>query len=1110
MPLDKTIKRCLVLGSGSIKIGQAGEFDYSGSQVLKALKEEGIYTVLINPNIATIQTDPQLSDKVYLLPINVYYVEEVIKKEQIDSIMLAFGGQTALNVGVQLAKQGILDKYNVRVLGTPIKAIEETEDRELFRQAMKRAGIEVAKSETTTKLDDALKIAEQIGFPIMVRVAYTLGGEGSGPAYNKEELIEKVSTGLARSMIQQVIIEEYLGGWKEIEYEVVRDNNDNTITICNMENFDPVGIHTGESIVIAPSQTLTNDEYHMLRNASINVIRQLNIYGECNIQYALNPISNRFIAIEVNARLSRSSALASKATGYPLAYIAAKIALGYNLDEIKNKVTGITTACFEPALDYVVLKIPRWDFQKFRRVSRQIGSQMKSVGEVMAIGRNFEEVLQKAIRMLDINMNGVVLNDPEFLPEKSIEELKEELKNPTDLRVFYIAEAIKKGISIDEIYELSKIDKWFLNKIKHITEIENLLTNISILTDDKLKEKVIKYAKKYGFSDSQIAKAMKCDSIKIRRFRYLHGIIPITKQIDTLAAEWPVNTNYLYLTYGGLTDDLDYSNNLPKLINGIPRKIVVLGSGVYRIGSSVEFDWGCVNMAWALKKLGVQEVIMINYNPETVSTDYDVSDKLYFEELSGERVIDILEKEKPYGTVVSVGGQIGNNLTQKFSKYDEVFRKLNLQILGTQGKDINRAENRKLFSEVLDQLGIPQPQWKSLKTKEDALKFASEVGYPVLVRPSYVLSGAAMNVAQDEEELSKYLDLAAKVSKDNPVVITKFFENAREVDVDGVADQENVFIGAIIEHVEDAGVHSGDATMSIPPITLQYRTVERIKIISEKLAKALNIKGPFNIQYLVKDNQISVIECNLRSSRSMPYVSKTRGINLIRLAAEIILGKKIPPYLLDYPYGNYVSVKVPQFSFMRLDKADPRLGVEMASTGEVACLGDNFPQALIRALTAVDMVIPIKTASILITVAGEKLKYDMIPIAKKFEKLGFTIYSTYGTREVLLNAGLKNVVLVGKLRHPEHKPNIRELLTSRKIDIVINIPRPTIIESKFQQIMEDEYKIRRLAIEYNIPCITNKQLASALADAIEDYRKTSSRILSLNEYHNLCLKNTYW
>ncbi|MBD3353850.1 MAG: carbamoyl-phosphate synthase (glutamine-hydrolyzing) large subunit [Candidatus Lokiarchaeota archaeon] len=1110
MPLDKTIEKCLVLGSGAIKIGQAGEFDYSGSQVLKALQEEGIYTILINPNIATIQTDPELSDRVYLLPVNLRYVKAVIEKERPDSIMLAFGGQTALNVGVQLKQEGVLNKYGVRVLGTPISAIEETEDRELFRQAMIKAGVQIAKSGSATSLDKSIELAEEIGFPLMLRVAFTLGGRGSGVAYNMEQFKTMVNRALAQSMIAQVLVEEYMGGWKEIEYEVVRDNEDNTLTVCNMENIDPVGIHTGESIVIAPSQTLTNEEYHMLRTASINVIKQLGVVGECNIQYALHPRSKEFRAIEVNARLSRSSALASKATGYPLAYVAAKIAIGYNLDEISNKVTDVTTACFEPALDYVVLKIPRWDLQKFRRVSRQIGTQMKSVGEVMAIGRNFEEVLQKAIRMLDVGLKGEVCNSKNLLPEKTREEIEEELKHPTDRRIFYVADAIKMGVSIDEIYKLSWIDKWFLYKIENIVEIEDMLGQINLLTDDQIKNKAIRYAKKFGFSDGQIAIAMNTDTVKIRNLRRRYSIVPVVKQIDTLAAEWPAATNYLYMTYGGTSDDLDFEKSHEYFKDPTKKKIVVLGSGVYRIGASVEFDWGCVNMAWALKKQGVEEVIMINYNPETVSTDYDVSDKLYFEELSGERVMDILEKEKPFGTVVSVGGQIGNNLTQKFTKYREVFRKLNLEILGTEGRDINRAENRAMFSGILDQLSIAQPQWKALSSKEEALDFASEVEYPVLIRPSYVLSGAAMNVAQNEAELSKYLDLATLVSKDNPVVITKFFTNAREIDVDGISDGETVFIGAVAEHVENAGVHSGDATMSIPAITLQFRTTERVKLTAEKIARALNIRGPFNIQFLVKNNQISVIECNLRSSRSMPYVSKTRGINLMRLAAEVILDKKIPKEILDYPYGNYVVTKVPQFSFMRLDKADPRLGVEMASTGEVACIGDTFPRALIRSMRAVDMDVPIENANCLITVAGAKLKRDMIPIAKKFEKLGFNIFSTKGTAVVLKNAGIKDVQIVGKIRNPDIKPNILDMLVNRKFDLVINIPRPTIIESKFEKIMRDEYTIRRKAVEFKIPCITNKQLASALADAIEEYRQTPSRVLSLNEYHDRCLKDIYW
>ncbi|MHA1729542.1 MAG: carbamoyl-phosphate synthase (glutamine-hydrolyzing) large subunit [Promethearchaeota archaeon] len=1109
MPRDPTIKKTLVLGSGSIKIGQAGEFDYSGSQVLKALKEEGVKAILINPNIATIQTDPVMSDGVYLLPVNVHYVLEVIKKEKPDSIMLAFGGQTALNVGVKLQKKGILEKYGVKVLGTSIRAIEETEDRELFRKAMFSAGVKIAKSATATNLEGAVKIAEKIGFPLMIRVAFTLGGQGSGIIYNMEEFNEMTSKALAQSMIKQVLVEEYIGGWKEIEYEIVRDSNNNTLTICSMENVDPVGIHTGESIVVAPNQTLTDEENHMLRTASINIIKQLEILGECNIQFALHPFSKEFRAIEINSRLSRSSALASKATGYPLAYVAAKIALGFTLDEIPNKVTGTTTACFEPAIDYVVLKVPRWDLQKFRRVSRKIGTQMKSVGEVMGIARNFEEVLQKTMRMLDIGMKGIVCND-NVLPKKTVDEIIEELKHPTDMRFFYLSEAIKMGLSVDKIYEYTKIDKWFLYKIKNIVNIESVLKQINILTDNKIKEKIIRRAKKYGFSDGQIGICMKTDPIKIRQLRKKFKITPVVKQIDTLAGEVNPRRNYLYLTYGGSIDDLDFAKSHKKFKDPNKKKIIVLGSGVYRIGSSVEFDWGCVNMAWSLKKQGVDEVIMINYNPETVSTDYDIPDKLYFEELSGERVMDILEKEKPFGTVVSVGGQIGNNLTQKFSKYSFTFRKLNLQILGTKGRDINRAENRALFSNMLDQLGISQPLWRALSTKEEALKFAEDVKYPVLIRPSYVLSGAAMNVANTREELIEYLYLAAMVSKENPVVITKFFTNAREIEIDGVSDGETVFIGAVMEHVENAGVHSGDATMSIPPITLAYRTAERVKQITVKIAHALNIHGPFNIQYLVKNDQISVIECNLRSSRSMPYVSKTRGINLMRLAAEVLLGKKIPKYLLDYPMPSYVCTKVPQFSFMRLDKADPRLGVEMASTGEVACIGDTFPMALIRSLRAVDMEIPIKNGNCLITVAGDKLKQEMVPIAEKFVKLGFKIYATEGTANILLKNSITNVQIVGKVRNPYVKPNIIEILTNKRVDIVINIPRPTTEEKKFEQIMQDEYKLRRKAVEFNIPVITNKQLAGAIVDAIEDYSEINSRILSLNEYHEKFLKDIYW
>jgi len=1108
MPRDPTIKKVLVLGSGSIKIGQAGEFDYSGSQVLKALKEEGIESILINPNIATIQTDPQLSTRVYLLPVNYRYVEAVIEKERPDSILLSFGGQTALNVGVELHEKGLLKKFGIRVLGTPIKAVEDTEDRELFRQAMFKAGVKIAKSGTATDLEHAIKIAEEIGFPIMVRVAYVLGGKGSGVAYNKEEFIALAERAMAQSMIKQILVEEYIGGWKEIEFEVVRDSNNSCMTVCSMENVDPVGIHTGESIVVAPAQTLNNEEMEMLRTASIKVIQQLGIVGECNIQYALHPTSKEFRSIEVNARLSRSSALASKATGFPLAYVAAKCALGYTLDEIKNKVTGITTSFFEPAIDYVVIKVPRWDLEKFSKVSRQIGTQMKSVGEIMAIGRNFEEILQKAIRMLDIGMKGAVCNK---IPKKNLDELKEEMNHPTDRRMYYISEAIKQGLSIDEIYNLSMVDKWFLYKIKHIVEIEKMLSEMDLMTDDAIKEKAIRYAKKYGFSDGQIAQCMGTDTIKIRQLRRRYNIIPYVNQMDTLAAEWPAQTNYLYLTYGSDSDDLDYEKSYAEFKDPKKKKIVVIGSGVYRIGSSVEFDWSCVNLAQYLKKMGVNEVIMINYNPETVSTDYDMSDKLYFEELSGERVIDILEKERPNGTVVSVGGQIGNNLTQKFTKYADVFRKTGIKILGTPGRDINRAENRALFSRLLDQLGIGQPQWKKLTNIKEALDFAEEVKYPVLVRPSYVLSGAAMRVANTPDELKKFLDLAAIVSQDNPVVITKFFTNAREIECDGVSDGKTVFIGAVMEHIENAGVHSGDATMSIPPQTLSWRMSERIKQTTERIALALNIRGPFNIQYLVKNNEISVIECNLRSSRSMPYVSKARGINLMKLTATVLLGKDIPEEVLDYPMGNYVVTKVPQFSFMRLDKADPRLGVEMASTGEVACIGDTFPRALIRSMRAAEMEIPTEKGSVLITVAGDELKKEMIPIAKKFIKLGFTIYATSHTADVLAENGVK-VQKAAKVSEAkvDKIPGVVELITSGKIDIVINIPQPTIEEGAFQQIMEDEYIIRRRAVEFNLPVITNRQLAEAIADAIDDYRITKSRVLSMNEYFDLCLKKMYW
>jgi carbamoyl-phosphate synthase large subunit len=1037
------------------------------------------------------------------LPVNVSYVEEVIKKEKPDGILLSFGGQTALNVGVELKEQGILKKYDVRVLGTPIEAIEATEDRDLFVQAMNKANAKVCRSNAVKNYKDAVKVAEEFGFPLMIRVAYTLGGRGSGIVDNMKDFEKMARKGLAQSRISQILIEESVWGWKEVEYEVVRDDKDNCFINCNMENFDPVGIHTGESIVVAPSQTLTNQEYHMLRSASIRVIRSLGIIGECNIQYALHPYSKEFRVIEVNARLSRSSALASKATGYPLAYIAAKLAIGYTLPELKNKITGITTACFEPALDYLVLKIPRWDLTKFQKVDRKIGSQMKSVGEVMAIGRTFEEVLQKAIRMLDIGMKGLVAND--LAPIQDINELKYELRNPTDLRLFRLAEAIKSGISIDEIYRLSRVDKWFLYKLKNIVDIERQLQDIELLeTNDNEKKYWLTRAKRFGFSDGQLGKLIDVNTIFIRQMRRRLEIHPFVKRIDTLAAEWPAITNYLYLTYSASEHDIDF---IKENRNGL-KKVIVLGSGTYRIGASVEFDWGSVNCLWGLKKLGVDQAIMINYNPETVSTDYDISDKLYFEELSGERVLDICELENAFGIVVSAGGQIAQNLASKFAKYSEFFRKAGINILGTHGNRIDMAEDRAKFSALLDQLKIKQPQWKMLTTNKEALEFAQKVGYPVLVRPSYVLSGAAMRVSYDESTLKDTLDLAATISKEYPVVITKFFTNAREVECDGVCDGENVLIGAIIEHIENAGVHSGDANMVIPPQTLSNKVIEMIENYTKKIALALKIKGPFNIQYLVQDGGVYVIECNLRSSRSMPYVSKARGINLMKLAAEVIMGKEIPDNLLNLSYGDYVAIKTPMFSFMRLDKADPILGVEMASTGEIGVIGDNFSEALIKALEAAEQDIPIDGGNILISVGGEELKEKIIPLAKKLKHLGFTIFATQDTKIALNNNDIEAVKLY-KVHESGLEPNIMSCLQNGNIDMVINIPLPTTIEEKFKTIMEDEYQIRRMAVDYNIPVITNLQLAEAIINAIKYMRDKKPSIKSLNEYHD-SLREIYW
>ncbi len=1090
MPKFNWVRKVLVLGSGAIKIGEAAEFDYSGSQCLKAMREEGIETVLINPNIATIQTDPRLAGKVYLLPVTPKYVKEVIKREKPDGILLGFGGQTALNCGVQLAKEEVFEEYGLKVLGTPVRAIEDTEDRELFRQAMIRAGIPVPRSKSATSTKEALKIAEEIGYPVIVRVAYILGGKGSGVAHNKRELREIVNRALVQSMITQVLIEEYLGHWKEVEYEVMRDSADNCLTVCNMENFDPMGIHTGDSIVLAPSQTLTNREYHFLRSASIKVIRSLGIIGECNIQWALDPKSEEFRAIEVNARMSRSSALASKATGYPLAYIAAKLAVGYLLPELINRVTEVTTACFEPALDYLVVKIPRWDLQKFRKVDPHIGPQMKSVGEVMAIGRCFEETLQKAVRMLDIGKVGLVCN-PNDEPE-DLETVKDVLANPTDERIFKVAKAIKMGVPLEEIYRLSGIDPWFLYKIKNIIDMERKLRQLS-LKDEEASE-VINEAKRLGFSDEQIAICLKIDENAVREFRRKHGIIPVVKQIDTLAAEWPAKTNYLYITYGGDEDDIDFSPG--------KEKVIVLGAGVFRIGSSVEFDWCGVNTIWALKKNGVDEAIMVNYNPETVSTDYDISDKLYFEELTLERVLDIHDKEKPLGVIVSVGGQIPNNIALKLAKSG-------VKLLGTSGESIDRAEDRYKFSGLLGQLGVPQPKWSALTTLEDAKGFAKDIGYPVLIRPSYVLSGQGMRVAYTEEELEGYLELAARVSPEHPVVISKLMQEAKEVEVDGVSDGEDVLIGSIIEHVEPAGVHSGDATMCIPSQTLSPEITNTLGLYTNKIAKALQIKGPFNIQYLVKNGVTYVIECNLRASRSMPYVSKTRGVNLIDLATSVMLGGKLRDFKITQPPPiGHVGVKTPMFSFMRLSGADTILGVEMLSTGEVACLGENFPDALSKSLESAEFKIPPLGSSVLVTVGSEETKMIIIPLTWAFKKMGFKIYATEHTAQALREAGMEDVTALYKVREPEKKPNILDYLLGGKINLVINIPVENAPE-ELSEALEDEYVIRRLAVEFNVPVVTTIELVAALIRVLRHRTSSQLAVRSLNEYMD-SLPWKYW
>jgi carbamoyl-phosphate synthase large subunit len=1057
------IKKVLLLGSGAIKIGQAGEFDYSGSQAIKALKEEKIETVLVNPNIATIQTSDYLADKVYFLPLDVYFIEKVISKERPDGILLSFGGQTALNVGVELFKKGILDKYNVKILGTSIESILNTEDRDLFIKKIGEIKLKVPTGKAVVSTDEAKKVAKKIGYPVMCRIAYALGGLGSGVANNENQLIK--ITDKAFSFTNQILIEEYCDGWKELEYEVVRDRYNNCIVVCSMENIDPMGIHTGESIVVSPVQTLTASENFKLRSIAIRVIRHIGIIGECNIQFALNPNSEDYRIIEVNARLSRSSALASKATGYPLAFIATKLVLGYSLTEVENMITKETSACFEPALDYIVLKIPRWDLQKFKKINPNIGSEMKSVGEVMAIGRTFEESLQKAIRMLDVGMNGLVCNNIIF------NNLNDELKKPTDKRIFAIANAIEKGYSIDEIYKLTKVNPWYLYKIKNIVEIKNKLRNYNL---NNLPSILLKDAKCIGFSDLQIAILTKTKPIYIRQKRIKLGIIPFVKQIDTLAAEYPAKTNYLYLTYNACEDDFDFKEK---------NQVIVLGGGAYRIGSSVEFDWCCVNSVETLRKLKYN-TIMINCNPETVSTDYDICDKLYFDEITFERVMDICDKEKPLGIIVSMGGQIPNNLA--LSLFNN-----GVSILGTSPKNIDQAEDRHKFSKLLDKLEVDQPKWKELTSLKDAEEFAGKVGYPVLIRPSYVLSGAAMSIALSRYELRKYLKKASEICKEHPVVISKFITDAKEIEIDAVAKKGNVVCYAISEHVENAGVHSGDATLVLPPQRTYLETMRRIKIIAKKIAESLNITGPFNIQFIAKDNEVKVIECNLRTSRSFPFVSKVFKINFIDLATKIIMGKRVPKIDRSSFDLDYVGVKAPQFSFARLKGSDPVLGVEMASTGEVACLGDDFNEAFMKSLLSVGFTFPRKT--ILLSTGPIDSKSELLKSTRILEKMGYTFYATKGTAEFMINNGIKSNILYWPLENKE--PNTLSYIADGKIDLIINIPKNI---EKLE--LDNDYLIRRKAVDFDVPLITDVQLAKRLIESIYKISINDLKIKSWDEY----------
>ncbi|WP_308393412.1 carbamoyl-phosphate synthase (glutamine-hydrolyzing) large subunit [Prevotella sp.] len=1051
---DENIKKVLLLGSGALKIGEAGEFDYSGSQALKALREEGVKTVLINPNIATVQTSEGVADQIYFLPVQPYFVEEVIKKERPDGILLSFGGQTALNCGVELYRQGILEKYNVKVLGTPVQAIMDTEDRELFVQKLDEIDVKTIKSEACETMEQTCKAAAELGYPVIIRAAYALGGLGSGFADNEEELVKLAEK--AFSFSPQVLVEKSLKGWKEIEYEVVRDRYDNCITVCNMENFDPLGIHTGESIVIAPSQTLTNSEYHKLRALAIKIIRHIGIVGECNVQYAFDPQSEDYRVIEVNARLSRSSALASKATGYPLAFVAAKLGMGYGLFELKNSVTKTTSAFFEPALDYVVCKIPRWDLSKFRGVDKELGSSMKSVGEVMAIGRNFEEAIQKGLRMIGQGMHGFVENK-----ELEIEDIDAALREPTDKRVFVISKAMHKGYTVDQIHDLTKIDKWFLEKLQHIIDIDEAMKKCNINTLDK---ELLRTAKVYGFTDFQIARAvgledelksMRKASLVVRSRRKNYGILPVVKQIDTLAAEYPAQTNYLYVTYAGVKSDITFEND--------KRSIIVLGSGAYRIGSSVEFDWCGVQALNTIRKEGYRS-IMINYNPETVSTDYDMCDRLYFDELTFERVMDIIDLETPHGVIVSTGGQIPNNLAMLLDEQ-------HVPILGTKAQDIDNAEDRAKFSQMLTNNGINQPEWSALTSMEDIDRFIERVGFPVLVRPSYVLSGAAMNVCSNEDELKRFLQLAANVSEDHPVVVSKFIEHAKEIEMDAVAKNGEVIAYAISEHIEFAGVHSGDATIQFPPQKLYVETVRRCKRVGRQIAKELHINGPFNIQFMARDNDILVIECNLRASRSFPFVSKVLKINLIELATRVMLGLPVEKPSKNLFDLDYVGIKASQFSFNRLQKADPVLGVDMSSTGEVGCLGDDTNTALLKSMLSVGHRIPKK--NILLSTGGAKQKVAMLDAAKMLLENGYNLYATGGTSKFLTENGIQNTLVLWPSEEGD-APKALDLLHNHTIDMVVNIPK-NLTSSE----LSNGYKIRRAAIDLNVPLITNARLASA-------------------------------